>query len=207
MQIKNTYTPITEHGDTSDIIKTVMWAYDIEDDNQIKQLAYELQGEDDLETCHNIWKFLLENIQYKADKGTQEVRTPAKLINSKTGDCKSYSILTGSVLRYLEIPHFFRFTGHTKTEAEHVYIGSLVEIFRRNNAPATPSQNDINNMFPNPERDGLFGSGASGGGITTMPGGGVQQAGGALLWLLPLALVGGLMFNKGKKKGKKKGRK
>ena len=126
MQIRNINRVITTEGDTSDIINVVMYAYDSETDPQIKVLAEQLRGATDYETCQNIWQYLIDNITYKADSdGTngELVRSPARLVHDGVGDCKSYSIFTATVLRYLGIPCVFRFASYSnKKEATHVYI-------------------------------------------------------------------------------------
>ena len=123
MHIKNINRTIYDNGNTSDIINVVMMAYDIENDSQIEVLAKQLQGETDLETCYNIWKYLIDNVTYRADSGVQEIKSPARLINDRSGDCKSYSLFTAVVLRYLGIQHVFRFVSYdTRKEATHVYV-------------------------------------------------------------------------------------
>lgn len=128
MRIKNTNTTIFERGDTRDIINVVMMAYDVENDEQIEALAYELRGQSETESCRNVWQYLIDNIQYRADVGRQDVKTPARLIHDRVGDCKSYSILIATVLRYLGIKHFFRFVSYDRRrEATHVYIVACID--------------------------------------------------------------------------------
>ena len=123
MQIKNINKTIFENGGTSDIIKVVMMAYDIENDPQIEVLARKLQGKNNTATARNIWQYLIDNINYRADVGKQEIKSPARLINDRAGDCKSYSLFTAVVLRWLNIPCVFRFVSYGKTqEATHVYV-------------------------------------------------------------------------------------
>ncbi len=51
------------------------------------------------------------------------VRTPARLVHDGTGDCKSYSLFTAVILRYLRIKHVFRFASYSpQREATHVYV-------------------------------------------------------------------------------------
>ncbi len=126
MKIRNINKVIHNNGNTSDIIDVVMYAYEIENDPQIKELAEKLKGESNYQTCKNIWSYLLKNIQYRADadgKNGEMVRTPARLIHDGTGDCKSYSLFTAVILRYLGVPLFFRFVSYNKVKrATHVYI-------------------------------------------------------------------------------------
>jgi hypothetical protein len=126
MQIRNINKVIHQNGKTSDIIDVVMYAYEIENDPQISVLADKLKADTVFETCKNIWQYLLDNIKYRADadgRNGEMIRTPARLIHDGTGDCKSYSLFTAVILRYLGIPHFFRFVSYNKIKrATHVYI-------------------------------------------------------------------------------------
>lgn len=126
MQIRNINKVIHQNGKTSDIIDVVMYAYEIENDPQISVLADKLKADTVFETCKNIWQYLLDNIKYRADadgRNGEMIRTPARLIHDGTGDCKSYSLFTAVILRYLGIPHFFRFVSYNKVKrATHVYI-------------------------------------------------------------------------------------
>ena len=125
MKIRNINKTIYTNGGTSDIIRVVMMAYDIESDPQIYELAEKLKGSTTVETCKNIWQYLVDNINYKADSdgdNGEMVRTPARLVHDRTGDCKSYSLFTAVILRYLKIPHVFRFVSYSPAkEATHVY--------------------------------------------------------------------------------------
>jgi len=112
---------------TSHIIEVVLQAYKIEDDSQIRELANQLKGDSTIETCRNIWKYLIEKVSYKADGVDQKIKSPARLIHDGFGDCKSYSVFTACILRYLQIKHFFRFTSYTnKKEATHVYVVAVI---------------------------------------------------------------------------------
>ena len=126
MNIKNVNKVIYPNGDTSDIIKVVMYAYDIETDPQIKVLAEQLRGNNDTDTCRNIFNYLIKNIKYKADSdgnAGELIKSPARLIVDGTGDCKSYSLFTAVILRWLDIPHVFRFASYSNSpEATHVYV-------------------------------------------------------------------------------------
>ncbi|MFM2292695.1 MAG: hypothetical protein RIS29_2508 [Bacteroidota bacterium] len=126
LDIKNINTVITENGSTSDIITVVMRAYDIEDDDQIKAIAENLEGANDFETCRNIWQYLIDHVRYHADSEGSEgemIKTPARLLHDGVGDCKSYSLFTAVCLRWLEIPHVFRFASYSnRKEATHVYV-------------------------------------------------------------------------------------
>jgi hypothetical protein len=126
MRIKNINQVITNKGNTSDIINVVMYAYDVERDPQIKELAGKLKGNSDSQTCKNIWQYLQDNVVYHADSESSNgemVKSPARLLVDGTGDCKSYSLFTAVILRWLGIPHLFRFVSYSpRPEATHVYV-------------------------------------------------------------------------------------
>ncbi len=123
MKIKNISRKIYRNGNTDDIIMVVMMAYNIERDEQIRDIAIKLKGNDVYQTAQNIWEFLIKNIRYVPDVDSQKIKTPARLLHDGFGDCKSYSLFTAVVLRWLGIPHFFRFASYTpEKEATHVYV-------------------------------------------------------------------------------------
>ena len=127
MKIKGTYKVITDKGNTSDIITTVMMAYEIEKDEQIRDLAFELKGSSEIESCKNIFQYAVDNVNYIADVGVQLIKSPARLLHDTTGDCKSYSIFIAACLRYLGIQHFIRFVSYNKNkEATHVYVVAVI---------------------------------------------------------------------------------
>jgi len=126
--IRNISKQIFKSGNTDDIIRVVMMAYEIENDPQICKLAHSLRGKDVYQTSYNIWKYLIDNVRYVADVDNQKIKTPARLLHDGTGDCKSYSLITAVILRCLGIPHVFRFVSYTaRKEATHVYVVAYVE--------------------------------------------------------------------------------
>lgn len=129
MKIKNINKTIYEKNyHTDNIIEVVLYAYEVDNDQQIKDLANKLKGVDDWQTARNIWDYLLSNITYIADVSDQDIKTPARLIHDGTGDCKSYSVFTAVILRELGIKHFFRFVSYSKKKvATHVYVVAIID--------------------------------------------------------------------------------
>lgn len=129
MKIKQINTVLYDKNyTTNNIIEVVLQAYKIENDSQIRELANQLKGDSTIETCRNIWKYLIEKVSYKADGIDQKIKSPARLIHDASGDCKSYSVFTACILRYLNIKHFFRFTSYSnKKEATHVYVVAVID--------------------------------------------------------------------------------
>jgi hypothetical protein len=105
-----------------------MHAYNVENDRQIAELAKQLKGENEISSCYNIFGFLINEVNYRADGADQLIKSPARLIYERRGDCKSYSVFTACCLKYLGIKHFFRFAGYgSDTEPTHVYIIAVID--------------------------------------------------------------------------------
>lgn len=116
-------TLLTTNGKTADIVSAVMLVYN-NDYKQVSELATNLVERDITATCYNIFCYIIDNVVYKEDPlGVQWVKTPARLLSDRIGDCKSMSIFAASCLRCLNIPHKFRFVSFDKRkEATHVYV-------------------------------------------------------------------------------------
>jgi hypothetical protein len=94
----------------------------------IMDLAEELRGANEIQSCENIWHFIKRNIKYVKDSPNKEqVRTPVRTLQDRKGDCDCMSVLTSSLLHYLRIPHLIRIVQVYKSTWEHVYIVALIE--------------------------------------------------------------------------------
>ncbi len=142
---KNTIKKLS--GNTSDIVSVVIETYN-KDFRQVVEVAQSFRygSNSTRDICQNIFNHIIENVQYKEDPiGVQWVKTPARLMADKVGDCKSMSIFTASCLRVLGIDHFFRFVSfNRRKEATHVYVVAVDEsgkqiiidpVVRRNGLP------------------------------------------------------------------------
>lgn len=118
-------TEIVRHrdGDTPDIIETILWM-DAHSGRWVVMENVEcLRGDTDEETMLNVWRFVKQNVRYKADRpGHERVKSPGALYTSGTGDCKSFSISEGALLRALGIPYRYRFAAYTPGDFTHVYV-------------------------------------------------------------------------------------
>lgn len=127
---KNTNRVVVKRGTTDDIIKTILECYSL-NYSQVKPLCKNIAG-DYLQKCKLIFDLVDQNITYQLDPiGKQNIKTPARLWQDKTGDCKAYAIFICSCLRCLDIPHVFRFTSYTsRPEPTHVYAVAFDETGR-----------------------------------------------------------------------------
>ena len=73
---------ITTCGYTHDIINEVSRTFE-HYYPQCRTLALSLRGASERETCKNIFDYLVENVEYKEDKGGQYIKTPARLLSER----------------------------------------------------------------------------------------------------------------------------
>lgn len=111
------------NGDTGNIIETILWM----DAHSAKWVDTErvecLRGATERDTLHNVWAFVKKNLRYQADKpGFERVKSPGALYSSGFGDCKSFSIAEGALLRALGIPYRYRFAAYQPGDFTHVYV-------------------------------------------------------------------------------------
>lgn len=89
----------------------------------VKELADELKGESDYESCNNIWNWVKANIKYKYDKqDIEEIRTPRRTYHERTGDCDCMTLFISALLYNLNIPHKYKIVAwRGKGNWAHIY--------------------------------------------------------------------------------------
>lgn len=119
---QNNVDVMHENGSTKDIISVIMYA-DQHSAQYTKEFAQTFTG-DVYDITDQLYHFVQNNITYKEDPpGVQWIKSPAQLWSDKIGDCKSFSIFIGSVLKNLGIRFVYRFVSFTRTgDVSHVYI-------------------------------------------------------------------------------------
>jgi hypothetical protein len=112
-----------KNGSNNNIITVIEKNYErgrkeVEQDNFYKQF----RGNNLLETCNNVWRFIKNNIQYEADGvDEQKIKLPARLLSDGVGDCKSMALFAASVLSHYA-PVGFRYTSYRDNPTPtHVY--------------------------------------------------------------------------------------
>lgn len=110
-------------GSTTDIMDAISFA-DKKSGVYTKDFARQLQGLPVMDIAKALWNSLKTKITYREDGlGVQDIKSPGALWESKTGDCKSFSVFTGSVLQNLDIPYAYRYAGYQGSSTyRHVYI-------------------------------------------------------------------------------------
>lgn len=110
-------------GNTQDIITVIMMA-DAQSDQYTAEFAKAFEDIHPVDQCEDLYFFVQDNISYKEDPaGKQWIKSPSQLWTDKEGDCKSFSLFIGSVLKNLGIPFIYRFAGYDAGgDVTHVYV-------------------------------------------------------------------------------------
>lgn len=108
---------------TSDIITAIQKCDALYRDDT-KSIAKTLRRKTDRQTVRAVFDYLLANVRYKLDEsGIQLARRPKRTIFEKKGDCKSFSLLAGSLLYNLGYEYSYRFASYRADPTPtHVYV-------------------------------------------------------------------------------------
>ena len=116
---KNTYICF---GDNADVVRYVTAYYERWRDQPL-ELVRDIANLPIEEQCYAIFNYLLQNVRYQEDKaGYQFIKSPARLLKDRVGDCKSMTIFIAGCLHCLGISHTIRFVNFDGgTQYTHVY--------------------------------------------------------------------------------------
>jgi hypothetical protein len=107
-------------GVTKDIIDTILFADAFVKDRMCK---FASAFDRSYESLYDLWEFVRQNITYIADEeGRELVKDPTILWKDRSGDCKSFSLFIGSVLKCLQILYKYRFASYKGNDPTHVYV-------------------------------------------------------------------------------------
>ena len=115
----------TSHSDMADNIdiRRAIFGAVPEAVEQTKEFAKYFGRNNQRETCKAIFDFLKNKLKYVADGDLQLIKLPSALLHTKSGDCKSYSLLTSAILTNLGIPHNFVLTSYNGDPTpSHIYV-------------------------------------------------------------------------------------
>jgi hypothetical protein len=109
-------------ADNADIRRAIIKAVPTAN-KQVGDFAKHFGRNSQRETCKAIFDFLKKNIRYVADGSEQVIKLPSALLETKVGDCKSYSLLTSAILTNIGIPHHFVMTSYNADPTpSHIYV-------------------------------------------------------------------------------------
>jgi hypothetical protein len=90
---------------------------------QTKSIANKFKGKTDLDTCKNIFNYLLTSVSYKEDGMHQKIKVPSALMREKQADCKSYALFTAGILQNLGIGWKYCLTSYSNDPTpQHIYV-------------------------------------------------------------------------------------
>jgi len=89
---------------------------------QAKNFAQRFKGSSRKEIAFNVWKFLKDNVRYKADGRRQKIKYISRLLADGVGDCKSFTLAEASILKHF-MPIGFRYVSYSNNRTpSHVYL-------------------------------------------------------------------------------------
>lgn len=113
---------------------------------EAKKLALQLRGATDMQTCRNIFDYVVRNIRYVKDGEHQIVKLPSAILRTRTGDCKSMTVLICSLLMNNGIRPKLVYASYRKENPTptHVYCqtdtGIIMDaVWKRFNSEKTPA--------------------------------------------------------------------
>lgn len=112
-----------KNGDVDDIINVILFA-DQTGRFYTEKFAGQLKESSDYRTLNNVWDFVKKNIKYVVDKpGHEKIKSPGATWKDKFGDCKSHSVMVGSLLHNLGYDFVYRvaFYDPSHPELGHIY--------------------------------------------------------------------------------------
>lgn len=116
---------LLERQNTTDLAKAISQSH-MDNLKYAKKIAFLFRGDDDQETCRNIFNFIKKYIPYTIEPGERQCTKtlPRMLDDARNGigsDCKMYSVFTGTILKSLKIPFKYRLAGYNTTYPQHIY--------------------------------------------------------------------------------------
>lgn len=119
-----TYIRTDAWGNTDDIIRTILEAdtmappFTRDFANSVRQSSID-------DTCRTIWEWVKDNIKYQEDpEGKQDIQLPGALYERGSGDCKSMTLFTASVIKnlYGDIYRYRFISQDPQADYHHVYL-------------------------------------------------------------------------------------
>ncbi len=110
-------------ADVKDIIETILHA-DGMSAQFTRRFAPYLKDKDDYRTLKNIWSFVRRYIRYERDQaGNEVIKSPGRTWADRFADCKSMSVMVGSLLKNLGFRYFYRvaFYDSDNPQQGHIY--------------------------------------------------------------------------------------
>jgi len=111
-------------GYNSDIIENINNAFFRAVSETRGAFSQQFKGSSRKATAFNVWSFLKNNVKYQKDPNAmQAIRLPGRLLQDKAGDCKSFAIISGAILKNLGFPVVLRYASYNSSPTPtHIYV-------------------------------------------------------------------------------------
>lgn len=119
----NRSTVLYSDAEVKDIITAILRADKMSAEFTTRFAPF-LRGSSDMQTMRNIWAFVRKYVRYQKDKaGHEVVKSPGKTWQDRYADCKSMSVMIGSLLKNLGYPYYYKVVFYDKRNPEqgHIY--------------------------------------------------------------------------------------
>ena len=106
----------------------------IESKEQSNSIAKKFVGQNDIDTCRNIYNWIRYNVRYqKEESSLQTSKTLARILHDKNkgNDCKHYTIICCSLLRSLNIPCKMRLISQNFYSVEPTHIYCIAKVNKK----------------------------------------------------------------------------
>lgn len=116
-------TVMFKNATVENIVQAILYA-DKQSKSFTDQYAPMLRASTDLGTLTNIWAFVRDNIRYEQDDwGEEVIKSPGRTWQDQEADCKSMSVMVGSLAQNLGYRYFYRvaFYDPDRPNAGHIY--------------------------------------------------------------------------------------
>lgn len=108
IQRTDNFEEVQTRGGIPEIMEVILYA-DTRSAPFTSIISDRLKAKTDRETFFNIWRFARKNVNYIEDKpGHEVIKSPGNLLSERSGDCKSFSVLVGSILQNLGYNYHYR---------------------------------------------------------------------------------------------------
>lgn len=116
-------TVMFKNATVENIVQAILYA-DKQSQPFTDQYAPMLRVSTDMGTLTNVWAFVRDNIRYVQDDwGEEIIKSPGRTWQDQEGDCKSMSVMVGSLAQNLGYSYFYRvaFYDPDRPNAGHIY--------------------------------------------------------------------------------------
>lgn len=119
-------TTMYKNARIEQIVQVILHA-DAKGSRFVEKFAPQLKGNTDMQTLCNVWAWVRTHIRYVRDEpGHELIQSPGAVWKSRQADCKSMSVLIGSIVRSLGYTYYYRVARYDAKQPERGHIYPIV---------------------------------------------------------------------------------